>query len=306
MKRKWTIILTTLGMVICGGLAGASLYFYQFAFVPSRKTFLSHTTSPAVAKAQHWLAQTTKTTWHQTTPDGLKLVAAYVPAAKSTLKTVVVAHGYMGTKEKMARQIKLFHDAGFNVLAPDDRGHGQSTGNTIGYGYQDRGDYLRWLNQVIKRVGRHSQIALYGESMGGATVMYLSGEQLPSQVKVIVEDCGYTSIMDELAAQAKAMYNLPRYPLVPTVALTASLKAKYNVFQASTIAALHHNTRPIFFIHGAQDNFVPTAMVHREYAATSAPKKLWVVPKAGHAQSLAKAPAEYRQRVIGWIDRYFA
>ncbi len=76
--------------------------------------------------------------------------------------------------------------------------------------------------------------------------MYLSGEKLPPQVKSIVEDCGYTSIIDELAYQAKSMFNIPKWPLVPAVALTATFKAGYNVFDASAIDALHKNTRPIY------------------------------------------------------------
>ncbi|MDN6222802.1 MAG: alpha/beta hydrolase, partial [Lacticaseibacillus paracasei] len=229
--------------------------------------------------------------------------ADYVPAAKPTNKTVVVAHGYMNTKEFMAPQIKMFHDAGFNVLAPDDRGHGQSQGNYIGYGWPDRLDYLKWINQIIKKQGQQSQIALYGVSMGGATVMYLSGEKLPSQVKSIVEDCGYTSIIDELTYQAKAMFNLPKWPLIPSVALTATIKAGYNVFDASAITALHKNTRPILFIHGSKDKFVPTSMVYQNYrAATKSKKALWVVKGAGHAKSFPDHQQAYSKRVVGWFN----
>ncbi|WP_056989936.1 alpha/beta hydrolase [Lacticaseibacillus camelliae] len=305
MKRKWTILLSSLGMVIVAAMAGASLYFYNYAFVPSRKTFLSNKTEPAVAQAQNWLHRINKQTWRETAAgSNLQLVADWVPATQATAKTIVVAHGYMNTKEDMARQIEFFHEAGFNVLAPDDRGHGQSQGNYIGYGYADRLDYLKWINRVIRRVGPNSQIGFYGVSMGGATVMYLSGEKLPKQVVAIVEDCGYTSIMDELAAQGRELFSLPRYPLIPAVALTASV-GRYNVFAASTIAALNHNSRPIFFIHGAKDTFVPTSMVHREYAADHSEKKLWIVPKAGHAQSLKMQPQRYQARVVGWFNAHW-
>ena len=209
-KKAWLIGLLSIFGVLLMGLVGASLYFYQYAFVPSKKSFLSGGESRIVKDGKAWLKTVHKETWTEKAAGAdLKLVADYVPAAKPTNKTVVVAHGYMNTKEFMAPQIKMFHDAGFNVLAPDDRGHGQSQGNYIGYGWPDRLDYLKWINQIIKKQGQQSQIALYGVSMGGATVMYLSGEKLPSQVKSIVEDCGYTSIIDELTYQAKAMFNLP-------------------------------------------------------------------------------------------------
>ncbi|MEN2325453.1 alpha/beta hydrolase [Lacticaseibacillus paracasei] len=303
-KKAWLIGLLSIFGVLLMGLVGASLYFYQYAFVPSKKSFLSGGESRIVKDGKAWLKTVHKETWTEKAAGAdLKLVADYVPAAKPTNKTVVVAHGYMNTKEFMAPQIKMFHDAGFNVLASDDRGHGQSQGNYIGCGWPDRLDYLKWINQIIKKQGQQSQIALYGVSMGGATVMYLSGEKLPSQVKSIVEDCGYTSIIDELTYQAKAMFNLPKWPLIPSVALTATIKAGYNVFDASAITALHKNTRPILFIHGSKDKFVPTSMVYQNYrAATKSKKALWVVKGAGHAKSFPDHQQAYSKRVVGWFN----
>ncbi|EPC71362.1 alpha/beta hydrolase, partial [Lacticaseibacillus paracasei subsp. paracasei Lpp126] len=129
-KKAWLIGLLSIFGVLLMGLVGASLYFYQYAFVPSKKSFLSGGESRIVKDGKAWLKTVHKETWTEKAAGAdLKLVADYVPAAKPTNKTVVVAHGYMNTKEFMAPQIKMFHDAGFNVLAPDDRGHGQSQGN---------------------------------------------------------------------------------------------------------------------------------------------------------------------------------
>ncbi|WP_143805201.1 alpha/beta hydrolase, partial [Oenococcus oeni] len=84
-------------------------------------------------------------------------------------------------------------EMGFNVLLPDDRGHGQSMGEYISFGWLDRLDYLQWLKKIIKRVGPKSEILLFGVSMGASTVEMLSGEDLPSQVKCVIADCGYSS-----------------------------------------------------------------------------------------------------------------
>lgn len=302
-KLKWAIL--GIVVVLLLGLLGASLYFYDYAFVPSKKSFLSSHTPAIQRSAQKWLAQTKKETWHEEAAGAkLKLAAIYVPAAKQTTKTVVVAHGYMNTHKNMADKIRMFHQQGYNVLAPDDRGHGASQGNYIGYGWPDRLDYIKWIHQLLRRKGQNTKIALYGVSMGGATVMYMSGEKLPKQVKVIVEDCGYTSIEDELAYQGKAMFNLPRYPLIPSVAAVASLRTGYNVFAADARKQLAKNKLPILFIHGSKDTFVPTKMVYENYAATHATKKLWVVPGAGHAKSFETDPAKYTKVVMGWINRY--
>lgn len=44
--------------------------------------------------------------------------------------------------------------------------------------------------------------------MGGATVLMASGEELPKQVKAIIEDYGYTSAESVLTYQLKRMYKI--------------------------------------------------------------------------------------------------
>ena len=100
-----------------------------------------------------------------------------------TNETIVIAHGYRENSLLMASYIRMFHDPGYNVLAPDDRGAGRSEGHYITFGWQDRLDYQNWLKRLIAKKGQDSKIGLFGVSMGGATVMMMSGEKLPKQVK---------------------------------------------------------------------------------------------------------------------------
>ena len=106
--------------------------------------------------------------------DNLTLDANYIPANNSK-KTVIVLHGFMNNKDTMGAYAAMFHKLGYNVLLPDARGHGQSEGNYIGYGWREKVDVKKWAEKVIKRNGNKSQIAIFGVSMGGATTMMSSG-----------------------------------------------------------------------------------------------------------------------------------
>lgn len=307
-RKKWLIALTTFLAVLVIGVAGGSFYLYHFAFEPTPKV-LNHSSSKnrtTLKQNKAWLKRVDKQTWHETSAtDNLKLVADYVPAAHQTTKTIVVAHGYMGNKEEMASYIRLWHRQGYNVLAPDDRGSGQSQGNYYGFGWPDRLDYVKWTRQVVRRIGPDSQIGLFGVSMGGATVMMMSGEKLPTQVKAIVEDCGYTSVGDELGYELKRLYHLPRFPLLYTASWVANAKAHYNFLHASAVDQLKKNRLPIFFIHGDQDTFVPTKMVYENYRATSVKdKRLWIVHGAAHAESFTKQPTRYARKVDQFMRQY--
>lgn len=135
----------------------------------------------------------------------------------------------------MAPFAKLFHDLEFNILVADARGHGTSEGNYIGFGWHERMDYIQWINQVIEKYGKNCEIVLFGISMGGATVLNVSGEGLPKQVKAIIEDCGFSSVEEEITYQLKTMYKLPKFPLVQITSLITKLKAGYWFEEASSL-----------------------------------------------------------------------
>ncbi|UQS84553.1 alpha/beta hydrolase [Apilactobacillus apisilvae] len=316
LGKKIKLLLTTIGIfffLICFGFLGAGLYFYHVAVVPGKKNFLSKqkiSKSSPLYPGTEWYKNAKKYRWTQmSTTDHLKLVANYLPADKKTNKTVIVAHGYMGNKEQMAPYAYIFHKMGYNVLTPDTRGHGQSQGNYVGYGWPDRMDYIKWMRRVIEENGKDSEMVMFGVSMGGATTMMVSGEKsVPKQLKAYIEDCGYTSVADEINYEAKQLYHLsdfPRWPLVPIVSGITHLRAGYSMYKASALNQVKKNHKPILFIHGDNDNFVPTRMVHPLYEASRGPKQLLLVKKAAHASSYKTDPQLYVKTIKEFLSKYF-
>lgn len=112
---------------------------------------------------------------------------------------VIAVHGYRGNAIRdFAGSARFYHDMGYNLLMIHDRAHGDSEGKWIGFGWKDKEDIRRWCEYLVDRAQGNTQIALLGVSMGGAAVMMASGDDLPSQVKCIIEDCGYSSVWDQL------------------------------------------------------------------------------------------------------------
>ena len=217
----------------------------------------------------------------------------------------MIAHGFGDDKSRMGAYAGMFHEMGYNILVPDDRGAGDSQGNYIRFGWPDRLDYLKWIKQVIRKNGSNSQIVMFGVSMGGATTMMVSGEKTPKQVKAFIEDCGYTSVYDEISYQAKQMYNLPTLPLVPAVSAITKVRAGYGFKQASALKQVKKNKKPMLFIHGTNDKFVPTRMVYPLYKADNGPKKLVLFKGAAHAKSYQSNPKKYEKTVSDFLADYF-
>ncbi|WP_081479599.1 alpha/beta hydrolase [Paucilactobacillus suebicus] len=292
-------------------MLGAGLYFYHVAVVPGPKSFLSKKTplkkTDPLYHQKLWFEKVHKTKWTMKSAGGdYKLVADYIPAAKKSNKTVLIAHGFNGSKEDMGAYAYLFHELGYNVVARDARGQGQSQGDYIGYGWPDRLDDKKWIKKIIAK-NPDSKIVMFGVSMGGATTMMVSGEHLPHQVKAFIEDCGYTNVKTEINYQAEQLYHLPtiiRVPLVDIVSLITRVRAGYFFGQASSVKQLAKNKRPMLFIHGTKDKFVPTKMIYANYRATNGPKEMWLVKGAGHARSYQTKPKAYEQHVKAFLDKY--
>lgn len=213
----------------------------------------------------------------------------------------------MNNKDTMGAYAAMFHKIGYNTLLPDARGHGQSQGNYIGYGWREKVDVKKWAKEVIQKNGSDSKIAIFGVSMGGATTMMASGLTMPRQVKAYIEDCGYTNVKDEVEHEAEDLYHLPtfpRFPLVEVLSGITRLRAGYFLGDGSSIRQVAKNKRPMFFIHGEKDTFVPTKMVYDNYQASKGKKELWIVPGAKHAKSFATKPAQYQKKVKAFLNRY--
>ena len=301
-------------LFVFAGLVLASLHFYNMAVKRSTKDFLQDNADLQQVTSQanlqelsgsEWLHGQALENWKIRSNDGLRLVGYYLPAPKPTAKTAILAHGYTSEGRHLGGFARFYHQRlGYNVLMPDARGHGQSEGNYIGFGWHERKDYLLWIERVLERVGTSAEIVLHGISMGGATVMMVSGEELPDQVQVIVEDCGYTSAYDQLAYQLKRMYRLPPFPLLQLTSLVTKLRVGYSFSEASALTQVQKNKVPMLFIHGALDRFVPTKMVWDLYDACSSEKELYIVEGAGHGTAYKTEREGYEQKVMEFVDRF--
>ncbi len=316
VKMCFVLILIAFIAVLIAGF-----YFYDISVARTKKTFLAQdealkksvTVNAEITLQKNsseliddvdWLSRQSYEMVDIVSYDGLKLKGYYISAEAPTMRTAILSHGYSSKGLWMGLYAKLYNMMGYNVLMPDSRGHGDSEGNYIGFGWVDRKDYLKWIDYVIKKTGPDAQIVLHGVSMGGATVLMTSGENLPSNVKAIVSDCAYTSVKDELSYQMKRMYRLPSFPLLNVTSLITKAKAGFTFEEASALKQVKKSKTPTLFIHGGNDEFVPTGMVNRLFDACNSEKELFIVPGAGHGAALNADPDGYIAKVKDFTEKY--
>lgn len=318
MKRnKWLKII--IGFVIILFIINivAGFYFYHLAIDRNQKDFLQGNTDLEVSAEamevfmdgdwRSWEDQQQFEEVEMTSYDGLKLKGYFLKAKEPTNKTVILAHGYLGNGKDMGLYGQYYYEKlGYNLLMPDARGHGQSEGDYIGFGWDDRLDYADadWVDLMIDKLGPDSQIVLQGVSMGAATVLMTSGEDLPDNVKAIVSDSAYTSVKDLFAYQMKRMFHIPTFPVLPTTSLVTKMEAGYSLSEASALDQVKKAEVPILYIHGNADQFVPTKMSHELYENTKSDAELIIVDGAGHGESFVIDQTRYKEKLRTFLDKY--
>lgn len=301
MKHKHVWVRVVLSLLVILIIIGGIAMYYLFNFAFARGGFSDQIRSKANTE---WYDSHPSQTWTQKTKDGQTLKAHYFAADQPTNKTVVVVHGYGGSARRMSTYIRMFHNDGYNVLAPDNRGFGDSTGKYIGYGWLDRVDVANWMKQV-NQYDPHGELGIFGISMGASTVMYTL-PLAPSNTKFAIADCGYSSINAELSHELHDVFHLPAFPILPIANWYSRFLAGYKFTDGNTTDTLKHNQIPLFIIHGSDDKFVPTKFAYQNYKNDKGKdKEIWIVRGAEHAQSKQIQPAEYQQKMADFASKWF-
>ena len=195
--------------------------------------------------------------------DGLMLHAIYVPQKQDGQeeRIAVCFHGYTGQASSDFCGISDYYIRnGYSLLLVDQRAHGKSEGEYIGFGCLDRIDACSWIDWVIEHCGREVKIVLHGISMGGATVLMTGGLELPEQVKGIISDCGFTSPKKVFTHVLHSMYHMPAFPIMQITDIVNRKKAGYGLDECNAAREVRKARGPLLLIHGDADTFVPCSM----------------------------------------------
>ena len=314
MKKKKIIgiAISAVLVILILGLSFVGNYFYNLALNPDTpKDIVFGTPEEAEATSgqvldsdiQWLLTESNYSDETITSFDNLNLHAYKVLNQNTSNKWVIAVHGYTSEGINMSSYAKNYYDMGYNVLIPDLRSHGSSEGNYIGMGWDDRLDVIDWINTILED-NPNAEIVLHGVSMGAATVSMVSGENLPSNVKAIIADCGYTSVWDEFAYQLDDLFSLPEFPILNVSSLVSKVRAGYFLGEASALEQVAKSKTPILFIHGDEDDFVPYYMMEELYNATSSEKEMLTIKGAEHAKASEVEPETYWTTINNFINKY--
>lgn len=311
MKKKGVKLLSFLILAVIALFLFAGNYFYDQGIKRGTEVELhseagttnvlaSEKDQKMVEEAKSWFKKQDLKELEITSFDGLKLKGFLFQNDVPEKKAVILAHGFRQEGKDMGKYAKMYADKGYDVLMPDARGHGASEGDYYGFGWHDRLDQKQWIDLLIQEYGEEN-IVLHGHSMGAATVLATSGEELPSEVKAIIADSSYSTVKKELAHQLKNIYKLPASPLLEVTSAVTKVRAGWTFEEADILSQTAKNTRPLLLIHGDTDDLVPTDMVYELEEASKSSTDIWIVPETGHTKAFDNHTEEFEKRLSDFL-----
>ena len=233
--------------------------------------------------AEQWIETINSEKVEVTAKDGIILKGTEYIKDDQSNDWAIILHGYRSSPDSV---ISI--------------GTGESASEYIGMGWLDKDDLQCWINKIIEQ-NNNANIVLHGSSMGAATVLMASGDDLPSNVKAIIEDSGYTSVWDIFASEAKVRFGLPEFPVLNMFEIVANFRAKYDIKKASALEQVKKANIQILFIHGDSDDFVPEYMCEQLYNAANCKKEKLIIQGAGHTESRYKEPETYYNKIFEFL-----
>ena len=234
--------------------------------------------------------------------DGVTLRGWYIPAQDSS-KTVIVCSGANGSLDADIHVAPWLHEAGFNTLLFDWRAHGQSAGNVVTLGCDERYDLIAAV-EFVKSKGA-LRVGVLGFSMGGTVA--LATAAVYEGIDVVVADSPFVFVLSAIAGGLieRGISAGLAYPLARLFLVTACLRARRNLFQIDLPRWIHRLApRPLLLLFGERDVIAPKAEIDLLVARAGDPTEVWRAPEAAHRDIQAHRPEEYQRRIIEFLEKY--
>jgi pimeloyl-ACP methyl ester carboxylesterase len=188
----------------------------------------------------------------------------------------------VGAIERLGRR-------GFDVLAFDSRAHGESDGEICTYGFHETRDLQR-----IVDIAAAGPIVLLGTSLGAAVALQYAAED--SRVRAVIAVETFSDLRAVATERAPWFFTSS---VIERAFEIAERQGQFEVAAVSTVRAAARIRAPVLLVHGDADLETSAEHSRRVLAALGGPRRLILVPGAGHNESLR--PRVWAQ-IEDWLD----
>lgn len=230
-----------------------------------------------------------------TTRAGVRLSGVFAPPRNHA--TVILTHGSNGERSDLLPEARILSRAGFGVLAFDWPGHCQSEG-TIQWGADERAALTAAIELLERTPGVDAtKLGAFGFSMGGYVTAQVAAQD--PRLRAVALASSPSDPLEHLYWEYRRLGVLRQWPAL--LALKVSGMPLQELVPQQVIGQI--SPRPLLLIAGREDPIVPNWMTRKLFDAAREPKRLFLVPGAGHGGFAEADPAGYRMQLVTFFEQ---
>jgi alpha-beta hydrolase superfamily lysophospholipase len=233
--------------------------------------------------------------------DGFTLKGWFFRSSRPGAESVILLHGQADTRRGMLGIAAFLLRAGYHVLIPDARGHGDNGGMVASYGFRETTDVSRWTNWLESNAKSDCTYGV-GVSMGAAILL----QSLPTEpgMCAAVAESPFSSFREIGVYRTGSL--LGATTLLPQAFVAAGFayaRMRYgvNFDRVSPEDSIALSRTPVLLIHGTADTNIPIAESRIIRQRRPKDTELWEIQGAHHVGCYTTAGAEYETRILAWF-----
>jgi len=234
-----------------------------------------------------------------TMPDGTEIDVWIIKTGPTveTRGTVLALHGLGDSKADYRHLAGKLAEKGFDVVLPDLRRHGRSTGKHITYGALEKHDQQHVINSLLTEGIIREPLYVFGSNLGAAVAIEYGAAD--PRVKGIVAFGAFRDMRTLGRRFLHAFAPLMKDEDYQQVLARAGKLGKFSPNQASALEAIARVRCPILLLHSKFDLMVPQSDSEALFKAASEPKELELIPWGGRVLSEGKIIASIEKVASG-------
>ena len=291
-SRRWKVCLAFVGILIMLWLLASFAVAYR----------LTRRSRPIFAEPAPSLDWGVLEPLRLTTRDGLDLGAWLLPG-RADAPSVVLIHGYSGSRLRCLDRGWIYAGAGSSVLMVSLRAHGDSAGEFNDIGFGARRDVIAAV-EFLERRRPGRPILIHGLSLGAAAAVFASGE-LGGRVRGYVLESPFKDL--KTAVKNRLENHLP--PVLDWFAYQGLLLVSHWVIphldEISPVKAIDGipGDIPVLIMAGDRDTRARPDEARSICDRVQTHASLSVYEGAGHLEHLAKDPDRFRDEILGFLHQ---
>ena len=237
------------------------------------------------------------------TEDKIELNGYWIKTEKDTSRGIMILlHGIGGCKEHFLGLSDELAKKGIESIVFDSRAHGKSGGEYCTYGYKEKKDIAKIVDQIKSR-SPDLPIGIWGNSMGGAIA--IQALEYDERIEFGVIESTFTEL-DQIVFDYKnrILKGFGIKSLSDFALGKAGKIGDFKVEEVRPIASGTHIEQPVFVAHGDADELISVEYGRQLFdSLKTINKELVIVKGAGHFNLFEKGGTEYKMEVMDFIDR---